>query len=114
MVTREGFDRLQPEPCEFGVRLTEQDDVEFLTEPERWKLPEAERETVKGKIDENKIGGTPVFLQGDEFPFEQNCRLLLQLDACSVPFSINFGDSGVGYAFLNEKGDQAKFLWQCC
>jgi hypothetical protein len=52
-------------------------------------------------------------MQGDEFPFGGACRLLLQLDSCTVPFSINFGDAGVGYAFLNESGDQAKFLWQC-
>ena len=55
----------------------------------------------------------PFLMQGDEFPFEGNCRLLLQLDSSSVPFSINFGDAGVGYAFLNEAGNQAKFLWQC-
>lgn len=68
---------------------------------------------VTGRLDENKLGGTPVFMQGDEFPFKGNCRLLLQLDSCSVPFYINFGDAGVGYAFLNDKADQAKFLWQC-
>lgn len=65
-------------------------------------------------MDENKIGGTPVFLQVDEFPLGGTCRLLLQLDSCSLPFFINFGDAGVGYAFLNQAGDQANFLWQCC
>jgi hypothetical protein len=49
---------------------------------------------------------------GRRVPFKGNCRLLLQLDSCSVPFDVNFGDAGVGYAFLNEVGDQAKFLWQ--
>jgi hypothetical protein len=69
-----------------------------------------------GEVQGRRTGivcGTPVFMQGDEFPFPGRFRLLVQLDSCSVPFSINFGEAGVGYAFLNEAGDQAKFLWQC-
>jgi len=60
----------------------------------------------------NKMGGTPLFVQGEEYPkgFE---RLLLQLDSTQLPFSINFGDSGTGYLFINSNGTQAKFLWQC-
>jgi uncharacterized protein YwqG len=60
----------------------------------------------------NKIGGTPLFVQGDEYPkgFE---RLLLQLDSKRLPFEINFGDSGTGYLFINTNGTQGKFLWQC-
>jgi hypothetical protein len=46
-------------------------------------------------------------------PFDDGWQLLLQLDSCSVPFYVNFGDAGVGYAFLNKTGDKAKFLWQC-
>lgn len=76
-------------------------------------MSEEDARSAQGKLDENKIGGTPVFMQGDEFPFESGWQLLLQLDACNVPFWVNFGDSGVGYAFLNETGDEAKFLWQC-
>jgi len=29
-----------------------------------------------------------------------------------VPFEVNFGDAGVGYAFLSEDGTTSKFLWQ--
>lgn len=60
----------------------------------------------------NKMGGTPLFVQGDEYPkgFE---RLLLQLDSTQLPFEINFGDSGTGYLFINLVGTQGKFLWQC-
>jgi len=113
MVKSPGHDRLQPESCEFAVSVIAENDIIFMLEAERWKLSEIEKKAATGKMDENKIGGTPVFMQGDEFPFDGNCRLLLQLDSCSVPFSINFGDAGVGYAFLNEAGDRAKFLWQC-
>ncbi len=113
MVKQPDMDWLQPEPSEFSVELTQADDVEFLSEEDRWKMSEEEAEAIKGKLDENKIAGTPVFMQGDEFPFEAGWQLLVQLDSCSVPFSINFGDAGVGYAFLNAEGNEAKFLWQC-
>ncbi len=114
MIQKPACSRLQPESCEFAVRLIEEDDIEFVAEADRWRVKDSESRPATGKLDENKIGGTPVFLQGDEFPFSGKCRLLLQLDACTVPFYLNFGDSGVGYAFLNEAGDKAKFLWQCC
>ncbi len=117
MTEKPGFGRLQPEFCEFAVTLIEEEDVEFVPEGERMKMlgaewTVAEWEEVKGKL-ENKVGGTPQFLQYDDFPFNGKCPLLVQLDSCDVPFFLNFGGSGVGYAFLNEAGDNAKFLWQC-
>jgi uncharacterized protein YwqG len=112
-IQKPGQDRLEPERCEFAVRLVVEEDGPFLSESERSKLPGSEAQAAYGTLNENKIGGTPVFMQGDAFPFDGTCRLLLQLDSCSVPFYVNFGDAGVGYAFLNHAGDQAKFLWQC-
>lgn len=100
MVSVEGHDRLQEQPCEFQVTLNEDDEIEFVSEVDRFKMPKEKAEAVTGNFEESKVGGSPAFMQGDEFPFEQPCQLLLQLDSCSVPFSINFGDSGVGYAFV--------------
>jgi uncharacterized protein YwqG len=71
------------------------------------------REAYWNAVEGNKIGGTPGFLQGDEFPASSNWYLLLQLDSVKVPFEINFGDAGIGYAFLATDGQSAKFLWQC-
>ena len=64
---------------------------------------------------ENKVGGIPQFLQYEEFPDKDkyNWNLLLQLDSSSVPFEINFGDAGVGYAFISVDGRTGRFLWQC-
>jgi len=53
-------------------------------------------------LDGNKFGGTPIFLQGDEFPNGGPWNRLLQLDSTKVPFSINFGDAGNGYAFISK------------
>lgn len=61
----------------------------------------------------NKIAGIPAWLQDDETPERGDWQFLLQLDSGEVPFYVNFGDSGVGYAFINEAGTQGKFLWQC-
>ena len=61
----------------------------------------------------NKLGGTPGFIQFPEFPKGGSWRLLLQLDSTTVPFFVNFGDGGVGYAFISEDGRRGKFLWQC-
>ena len=97
MVKKEGFDRLQREPCEFATNLIEGIDVE----------------AVDDGFEENKVGGIPVFFQGEEYPSGGPWLFLLQLDSTSVPFYVNFGDAGVGYAFLHENGDHGKFHWQC-
>ena len=92
MVQKPGSDRLVPEPCEFGVTLAFCEDSDGYA---------------------NQIGGTPTFLQGEEYPSGGPWWLLLQLGSSSVPFYINFGDAGVGYAFISEDGRVSKFLWQC-
>lgn len=63
----------------------------------------------------DKIGGVPVFIQGDEltdYEPEHEWLLILQLSA-NQPFYLNFGDAGVGYAFINESGTLGRFFWQC-
>jgi uncharacterized protein YwqG len=61
----------------------------------------------------NKIGGTPSFIQGEEFSEREGWQLLLQIDSTQVPFYINFGDAGVGYIFVNKDCTVGKFIWQC-
>lgn len=58
MVQRPGSDRLVPEPCEFGATLDFVEDAEARSaegedEPENYT---------------NQVGGTPTFLQGEEYP----------------------------------------------
>lgn len=99
-----GHDLLQPVPCEFAVTSIAGAD------PEK----EIQDGDDGAALSEIKIGGTPAFLQGEEYPAGGEWRLLLQLDSASVPFYVNFGDAGVGYAFLSEDGRSGRFLWQCC
>jgi len=113
MVHPVGADRLVPEPCEFGVRLTLAEDPPFVAEQNRWERGDEENRRYYDAVDGNKVGGTPGFIQGDEFPGEQFTKLLLQLDSNAVPFAVNFGDCGVGYAFLSADSRTGKFLWQC-
>lgn len=114
MVQKPGADRLTPEPCEFAVVLTRANDPVF--QPEEARLPAegaSDSNAYVEAIAGNKVGGTPMFIQSDEFPEGGPWLLMLQLDSTQVPFSVNFGDAGVGYAFVSEDGTAARFLWQC-
>ena len=103
MREQEGEELLQPVPCEFSV------DLELGGDPERG----LEDDSDGAAYEEIKIGGTPIFLQGEEYPEGDGWLLLLQLDSASVPFYVNFGDAGLGYAFISEDGSKGRFLWQC-
>jgi uncharacterized protein YwqG len=113
MVSRPGHDRLVPELCEFSVRLTQSEDPEFVSDQDRWQHDQETNRTYSEALDGNKIAGTPGFLQSDEFPGDDFRKLLLQIDSTRVPFYVNFGDCGIGYAFLSHDGRSGKFLWQC-
>ncbi|MEV6394075.1 hypothetical protein AB0M39_04715 [Streptomyces sp. NPDC051907] len=56
-------------------------------------------------------GVEPYWLQGEEEPGE-GWRLVVQLTD-GLPFYVNFGDAGVGYAFVSPDGKEGRFLWQC-
>ena len=102
---------------EFSVIVTEGEDKEI--KEENLAADDFGEDEFSGaedeKLSENKIGGIPIFLQYPQFPDDnkENWNLLLQLDSCSVPFDINLGDAGVGYAFISKAGKAGKFLWQC-
>lgn len=87
----------QKQDCEFAVILHEEEDGELEDGDEGCR---------------NKIGGVPKWLQGDETPTDGKWQLLLQLDSSAVPFEIDFGEAGVGYAFISCDGKRGKFLWQ--
>ncbi len=100
------------EPVEFGIEshLVQEPDYQSPEEREGWTP--AAYEAYAQALGGNKIGGAPSFLQGDEFPPGATWRLVLQLDSAAVPFFVNFGDAGVGYAFIDESERLGRFLWQ--
>ena len=111
----EGHDRLQPRDVEYRVRLEPGEDPahEDEEDPDE-EMSDDEFEAYQESLAGNKLGGTPGFIQDDELPDEDtHWRLLLQLDSGDVPFDVNFGDAGIGYAFVDESGSRARFLWQC-
>jgi uncharacterized protein YwqG len=105
---------LVSEPCEYAVRLTEGEDPPLADEDVSISWSEAAAQEHEKRLAGNKLGGTPLFIQGPELPDEGEWRLLLQLDSTQVPFYLNFGDAGVGYAFISLDGRKARFLWQGC
>jgi len=114
MVQKKPQENLVPEPCEFSVTLKPGEDPDFIEQAERSTWNEQQREIYASALEGNKIGGSPLFIQNTEFPGPGRWRLLVQLDSANVPFHVNFGDTGVGYLFLSEDGQAARFLWQCC
>lgn len=108
-----GYDRLQPIPVEYLASLTLQEESEFVPEEIRREWDDSRFEKYAQSLDGNKVAGSPIFLQADEFPQGGAYKLLLQLDSTQVPFYVNFGDAGIGYGFINADGTAAKFLWQC-
>jgi hypothetical protein len=57
-------------------------------------------------------GVEPNWLQGDEWPGE-DWQFVVQLTDDGLPFYVNFGDAGIGYAFVSADGREGRFLWQC-
>lgn len=114
MTEKELDETLSEIPCEFAIKTTLADDQGFVQQSERNEWTDDEDEEYVNSLVGNKIGGTPIFVQGDEFPDNGPWNMLLEIDSCEVPFYINFGDAGVGFAFISEDGTRGKFLWQCC
>jgi len=99
-----------PIACEYAVSLTLSEEPVL---PEGWEDDEEQREIHAQMVECSKLGGNPFFLQNEEYPEGGEWHLLLQLDSATVPFDVEFGDAGVGYAFIDAKGERGRFLWQC-
>jgi hypothetical protein len=70
----------------------------------------AEVATDDAEASGNHVGGRPGWLQSDETP--EGFSFLFQLDATQLPFWVNFGDAGLGYAFVDLATGEGRFLWQ--
>jgi hypothetical protein len=105
-----GQDQMQPRPCEYLVDTARRTDPAFEDEAHRQGMDDVSFEKYSKAVEGNKVGGTPAFLQEDAMP--PGGKLLLQLDSAQVPFYVNFGDCGLGFAFISPDGSQGRFLFQ--
>lgn len=101
--------------AEFKLIMNVEDEPDYMDEDSLMELAESDDE----KYDQycevmsiDKVGGSPLFIQGYEFPIEGDSKLICQLDESSIPILVNFG-CGVAYVFMNSDGTFGKLLWQC-
>lgn len=81
-------------------------------DPQRWTWPEPPLGTYRDSLhgDWNKIGGTPLFLQGEEYPPGDGWRFAFQFTGGWAGWDP--GDGAELYGFVTEQGAGA-LLWQC-
>jgi uncharacterized protein YwqG len=111
----DGEELLQAVDVELEAQLNLTEDPDYIAESVRvsGSMSEDELRAYYNQIEGNKVGGVPDFLQSEAFPDDkQDWQLLLQLDSCDQPFTVNFGGSGIGYAFINESLSEGRFIWQ--
>lgn len=100
------------EGFEYIPILEEGSDPEFITSDEYRKFDDAKRDRYFDAIDTDKIGGTPLFFRGDEWP-EGKWKLLLQLHCNFLPFVLNLGGMPILYVFVSDDYKDAGLLVQC-
>ena len=96
---------------EYRVFCSYQNEPDYIKEVD--ELPQEESDMYFNSLHYTKVGGTPAFLQGDNFPKGENWNLLCKLESSKMPFDANFGDCGTAYAFINSDGTEGRFMWQC-
>jgi len=81
-------------------------------DPERWEWPQLPPETYRRdeQGDWKKVGGTPLFLQGEESPPGDGWNFAFQFSAAWAGREL--GDGAECYGFVRADGAGA-FLWQC-
>jgi len=100
------------EPVEYSVSLGESDDLSFDAFEEAIKVDHSNEPYEK--LHGTKLGGTPGFVQGPDFPFARDkCFQVLQIDMISLPFYLDLGDCGVGHLFLELGTNNVRFQWAC-
>lgn len=103
-------------PCEYAAELTYAaepalDALDALSGDEDEEIYE---QATGGGFERTKVGGTPAFIQGAEYPFPPPCVLLLQLPTMdeTVPFHLELGDGGSLHAFIDPRGTRGGVVVQ--
>ena len=96
-------------PTEFAVSITRRQDPEIRYEDDDddpWA-------NTPHDLNDSKIGGEPVWIQDEAWPYDDSRALLLQLVWGNFPFHLNLGDAGTLWAFLNKEGTKGTIQWDC-
>jgi hypothetical protein len=93
---------------EYGVSIAKRDDPVLLD----WNEEEPEP-IVPYEINDCKVGGSPVWIQDQAWPYPHCKRLLVQLVGSKFPFHLALGDAATLFAFLSSDGQSGKLIWQC-
>ncbi len=104
-----GVDRKRPAEFLIKTRLTSEHP--FVAQDEVDAMDPTEQERISRSWRGVKSGGSPYWIQGEEFPFDP-WFLVFQAEDDDLPIAVNFG-TGIGYCFANAQLTEAKLLWQC-
>ncbi len=102
-------DRVEYRDTAYRVVSTPHADAPFETDQQLSSLSSTDQDNYFDSLLVDKIGGTPGFLAGAEFPCSAQ-RLIVQLG--DPPFDINLADGGEAYVFMNANGTIGKFIIQ--
>ena len=104
---------------ELAVGLTSRLDPALATDRELGAMSPAERDQYVDAIDYDKIGGSPNFFQGTQYPdFSTQSTSFAATDATPILMvgrnevtGLNLGDAGRGVAFLSADQTKGAYLW---
>lgn len=89
-------------------------DPDFINSDDFDLLPENDKDQYFDAVDGDKIGGTPIFFQGDDWPEggDEKWQLLLQLNSNFLPFDLNLGGSPTMFALVSKDLKEGKIVIQ--
>jgi Domain of unknown function (DUF1963) len=96
-------------PVAYRAVLTRVVEPAFIDDASVSRLSLKDFNAYEKAIGPDKVGGTPDFFQGSQFPCSAN-QLLYQVGY--QPFDLNLGDGGAGFAFINDAGTAGRFVTQ--
>jgi hypothetical protein len=98
--------------AEYTVRLRPGEDPGFVAQDDFVRLPADERDRYWEQVGSDKIGGTPAFFQGDDWPEGGPWTLALQFSPDFKPFHLNLGAAAMAFVFVSPDARQGRMLVQ--
>lgn len=98
--------------AEYTVRLRPDEDPDFRPQHDHGRPPPEDHDQYWERISGDKIGGTPAFFQGDDWPDGGPWKLALQLNPDFQPFHLNLGAAPTAFAFVSPDAEQGRLLVQ--